>query len=123
MPEITKAAATAIVARRNFIREWFGFFGFTVLWKLEEKNPKKKVLYICFAAKGLLQTKPVCILLQRVCCKYFASRRSRLGWTMHRGVRVWHVHNAKSRFMLPMHFMRGTWSHGAWGLHGKECPR
>ena len=70
MPEITKAAATAIVARRNFIREWFGFFGFTVLlWKLEEKNQRKRYYIICFAAKGLLQTKPACILLQRVCCK------------------------------------------------------
>ena len=29
-----------------------------------------------------------------------------------RGVRVWHVQNAKSRFMLPMHSMGGTWSHG-----------
>jgi hypothetical protein len=40
-----------------------------------------------------------------------------------RGVRVWHVQNAKSRFMLPMHSMGGTWSHGAWFVHGKECLR
>ena len=40
-----------------------------------------------------------------------------------RGVRVWHVQNAKSRFMLPMHSMGGTWGHGAWCLHGRECPR
>ena len=40
-----------------------------------------------------------------------------------RGVRVWHVQNAKSRFMLPMHSMGGTWSHGAWCLHGMEYPR
>ena len=40
-----------------------------------------------------------------------------------RGVRVWHVQNAKSRFMLPMHSMGGTWSHGVWVVHGKECPR
>ena len=40
-----------------------------------------------------------------------------------RGVRVWHVQNAKSRFMLPMHSMGGTWSHGVWVSHGKECPR
>jgi hypothetical protein len=40
-----------------------------------------------------------------------------------RGVRVWHVQNAKSRFMLPMHSMGGTWSHGAWFSHGKECLR
>jgi hypothetical protein len=39
-----------------------------------------------------------------------------------RGVRVWRVQNAKSRFMLPMHSMGGTWSHGAWRLHGKEGP-
>ena len=40
-----------------------------------------------------------------------------------RGVRVWHVQNAKSRFMLPMHSMGRTWSHGVWISHGKECPR
>ena len=40
-----------------------------------------------------------------------------------RGVRVWRVQNAKSRFMLPMHSMGGTWSNGAWVSHGKECPR
>ena len=40
-----------------------------------------------------------------------------------RGVRVWHVQNAKSRFMLPMHSMGGTWSHGVWVSHGEECPR
>jgi hypothetical protein len=40
-----------------------------------------------------------------------------------RGVRVWRVQNAKSRFMLPMHSMGATWSHGACLLHGKECPR
>jgi hypothetical protein len=40
-----------------------------------------------------------------------------------RGVRVRHVQNAESRFMLPMHSLGGTWSHGAWFVHGKECPR
>ena len=40
-----------------------------------------------------------------------------------RGVRAWHVQNAKLRFMLPMHSMGGTWSHGAWFSHGKECLR
>ena len=40
-----------------------------------------------------------------------------------RGVLVWHVQNAKSRFMLPMHSSGGIWSHGAWVSHGNECPR
>ena len=34
-----------------------------------------------------------------------------------RGVRVWHVQNARSRFMLPMHSIGGTWSHSARSLH------
>ncbi len=31
-----------------------------------------------------------------------------------RGVRAWHVQNAKLRFMLPVHSMSATWSRGAW---------
>jgi hypothetical protein len=52
------------------------FFRVYRFMETKRKKQRKKVRYICFAAKGLLQTSrsfvctyTLCILLQRACCK------------------------------------------------------